>query len=81
MASTLTLKNIPAALYARLKSSAKANRRSLNSEAIVRLETALSFDKGTVADQVARARRLREEIRGVRLTAAGVDRAKRSGRP
>ena len=35
---TLTLKNIPAELHARLKASAERNRRSLNSEILVRLE-------------------------------------------
>ena len=35
---TLTLKNIPADLHARLKESAAKNRRSLNSEILTRLE-------------------------------------------
>ena len=35
---TLTLKNIPDDLHARLKASAARNRRSLNSEILVRLE-------------------------------------------
>ena len=35
---TLTLKNIPAHLHARLKESAEKNRRSLNSEILARLE-------------------------------------------
>lgn len=35
---TLTLKNIPARLHARLKESATKNRRSLNSEILTRLE-------------------------------------------
>ena len=38
---TITLKNIPDELYARLKESAADHRRSLNSEIIVRLERAL----------------------------------------
>lgn len=41
MATILTLKNIPDAVYERLKASAEAHRRSLNSEAIVCLEAAL----------------------------------------
>ena len=36
---TLTLKNIPADLHARLKASAERNRRSLNSEILARLES------------------------------------------
>jgi hypothetical protein len=35
---TLTLKNIPDGLHARLKASAERNRRSLNSEILFRLE-------------------------------------------
>ena len=35
---TLTIKNIPADLHARLKESAGKNRRSLNSEILTRLE-------------------------------------------
>lgn len=38
MPATLTLKNIPDAVYERLKRSAEAHRRSVNSEAIACLE-------------------------------------------
>ena len=41
MPTTLTLKNIPDDVYDRLKASAEAHRRSLNSEAIVCLESVL----------------------------------------
>ena len=41
MPTTLTLKNIPDEVYARLKAAAEAHRRSLNSEAIVCLESVL----------------------------------------
>jgi len=37
--ATLTLKNIPDELHAQLKESAKRNRRSLNSEILIRLES------------------------------------------
>ena len=36
---TLTLKNIPKDLHLRLKASAQNNRRSLNSEILMRLES------------------------------------------
>lgn len=39
--TTLTLKNIPDAVYDRLKLAAEMHRRSLNSEAIVCLESVL----------------------------------------
>jgi antitoxin FitA len=38
--ATLTLKNVPDELYAALKAAAARNRRSLNQEAISRLERA-----------------------------------------
>ena len=41
MPTTLTLKNIPDEVYNRLRRAAETNRRSLNSEAIVRLEATL----------------------------------------
>ena len=40
--ATLTLKNIPDELHALLKESAEKNRRSLNSEILVRLESAFT---------------------------------------
>ena len=42
---TLTLKNIPAHLHAKLKESAGKNRRSLNSEILTRLERDVSVPK------------------------------------
>ncbi len=39
--ATLTIKNVPDALYQRLKDSAKRERRSMNSEALLCLELAL----------------------------------------
>ncbi len=42
---TLTLKNIPAHLHAKLKQSAEKNRRSLNSEILTRLERDVSAPK------------------------------------
>jgi hypothetical protein len=39
----LNLKGIPAKLYSKLKQSARENRRSLNNEAIFRLEQAYGF--------------------------------------
>ena len=53
---TLTLKNIPDELHARLKASAEHNRRSLNSEILVRLEQDI---KRPVLDPVVHAGTLR----------------------
>ncbi len=51
---TLTLKNIPSHLHARLKESAEKNRRSLNSEILTRLE------RDVAAPKIDRARLARE---------------------
>ena len=51
---TLTLKNIPVHLHAKLKESAEKNRRSLNSEILTRLE------RDVAAPKVDRARLARE---------------------
>ena len=56
MPTTLTLKNIPDVVYDRLKLSAEAHRRSMNSEAIVCLEAALLPAKVTPGERLARAR-------------------------
>ena len=52
---TLTLKNIPADLHARLKQSAAKNRRSLNSEILTRLERDIAaprVDRGKLPRQL-----------------------------
>jgi hypothetical protein len=51
---TLTLKNIPTYLHARLKESAEKNRRSLNSEILTRLE------RDVAAPKIDRAKLARE---------------------
>lgn len=53
---TLTLKNIPVHLHAKLKASAEKNRRSLNSEILARLEREISAPK---ADRTKLARELK----------------------
>ncbi len=63
MPTALTLKNIPEELYARLKAMTELNKRSINSEALVCLETVLAPGRFTVNERKgARARALREEI-------------------
>lgn len=59
MSTTLTLKNVPDEIYERLKASAQANRRSLNSEAIVCLERVLAPVRRSSAERIERARALR----------------------
>ena len=81
MPTTLTLKNIPDDVYDRLKSSAEAHRRSMNSEAIVCLEAVLMPSKVAPAERLARARALREALPAGKFRARDVDAMKREGRP
>ena len=81
MAATLTLKSIPTDVYERLKASAEAHRRSLNSEAIVCLETVLLPGKMPPEERLARARAFRAGLSQEKLKAADADRLKREGRP
>jgi len=62
MAVTITLKNIPDAVYTRLKESAQANHRSINSEAIVCLEKTLLSARINPEEHLARARKLRSTL-------------------
>jgi plasmid stability protein len=81
MPTTLTLKNIPDAVYERLKSSAELHRRSMNSEAIVCLESALLPNRLTPAESLARARALRSALPKGRFRARDLDAMKREGGP
>ena len=80
MPTTLTLKNIPDAVYAQLKAAAALHRRSLNSEAIVCLETALTPGKLAPAERLARARALRSALEAGAFDAQRIDAMKREGR-
>lgn len=79
MPTTLTLKNIPDEVYERLKASAEAHRRSLNSEAIVCLESVLLPGRTEPAERLARA--LRASLPKGKFRARDIDALKRAGRP
>jgi len=81
VATTLTLKNIPDAVYARLKASALIHRRSLNSEAIVCLERVLLETRLAPENRLERARELRETLTPTRFSARDIDALKKIGRP
>lgn len=80
MPTTLTLKNIPDDLYARLRVAAEMHRRSLNSEAIVCLETVLTPTKISPAERLSRARQLRAGL-NTEFRARDIDALKKEGRP
>ena len=81
MPTTLTLKNIPDAVYSRLKAAAEMHRRSMNSEAIVCLEAALLPSNLAPSDRLARARALRAALPTQTFATDDIDRAKREDRP
>lgn len=81
MPTTLTLKNIPDAVYERLKASAAEHRRSLNSEALVCLESVLLPTRMPPSERLLRARELRAALPKGKFSAFGIDTAKRRGRP
>ncbi len=79
--ATLTIKNLPDDIYAALTKMAKRNRRSINGEAIVRLEQGLQNVEPDVEATIERIRRNREKLKGVWLTDEFLDYAKNEGRP
>jgi antitoxin FitA len=81
MPTTLTLKNIPDDVYERLKASAEAHRRSMNSEAIVCLEAMLLPAKVAPTERLARARALRDTLPQGKFRVRDIDALKREGRP
>ena len=80
MPTTLTLKNIPDEVYQRLKASAESHRRSLNSEAIVCLESVLIPGRVAVSERLAKARALRAALPKATFRAKDIDACKREGR-
>jgi hypothetical protein len=77
--TTLTLKNIPEELHVRLKESAEKNRRSLNSEILMRLESAFA---APIVDARQHARSLKAFTDAMpSVDHSRVDRYKRQGRP
>ncbi len=80
MPTTLTLKNIPDEVYDRLRLSAEAHRRSMNSEAIVCLEAVLLPSRLAPTERLARARALRGSLPKGKFRARDIDALKREGR-
>lgn len=80
--ATITIKNIPDDLYAKLKKVAAANHRSINGEVIMRLRKDLAPH---VTDDpeafLARIKARRKKIGMIGMTNAQITKAKRAGRP
>jgi plasmid stability protein len=80
MPTALTLKNIPDEVYRRLKASAETHRRSLNSEALVCLESVLLPSRTAVNERLARARALRAALPKRKFEVSDIDAYKRENR-
>lgn len=81
MARTLTLKNLPDALHARLVAAARSHRRSLNSEAIVCLEAGLARVPAALEDRLTAIRALRQTLTTVSFSPADIATFRDEGRP
>lgn len=80
--ATLTLKNVPGKLVVALKEKAAQNRRSLNQEAMLRLERSVSMSQPDIQERIASLRRLHKRLtRFPPMTDEFLDRAKNAGRP
>ena len=79
--STLTIKNIPDAIYQQLKTAAELHRRSINSEVLIYLERALMATKTSPAERLSRIEQLRAAIKPNSITPEDIDLAINSGRP
>jgi len=78
-AMNYTLKNIPEAIYEKIKVRAQRRRRSINSEIINILFEATTRRRPPVEEILARADELRARTKGV-VTDEFINQAKREGR-
>ncbi len=80
--ATVTLKKVPEDLVRMLKEEARLNRRSLNQEALARLEASLATPRRGGGETAMALRRLHRRLaRLPPLTDAFLMQAKKQGRP
>jgi len=79
--ATITIKNIPDALYSRLKLKASEHRRSLNKEVITCLEQSARSVPLDPEAFLAQAREIRKLVKGPPLTERRLRQLKSAGRP
>jgi plasmid stability protein len=79
--ATITVKNIPDAIYGRLRVAAQTHHRSINSELIACLERALLPRRISVEERIDRARQLRAAVRRPAIGRREIAQAIRAGRP
>lgn len=77
---TITLKSVPDDLYARLKASAIKNKRSLNKEALDKIEQSLSQERRDPEEILRKVREMQERLNLPKVTDKFISAAKREGR-
>jgi len=77
---SITVKNIPAEMYEKLKKSAEASHRSLNSEIIACIERAVQSQQVAPELLLAKARKFRSKTASHPITDDEFDQAKVAGR-
>ena len=77
----ITVKNIPAPIYERVKERAKANHRSINNELITILEQTVMIQPIDVAETLERTRRIRDLTAHYVISDDELTRMKNEGRP
>ena len=79
--ATLTIKNLPDSVYARLKELAAEHRRSINSEAILAVERAvIGAESRDPQDILTELRRARSRMSDVFVTDSSLQKARTTGR-
>ncbi|MEO7501143.1 MAG: hypothetical protein ABIW94_00765 [Gemmatimonadaceae bacterium] len=79
--ATLTIKNLPDALYRRLKAKAAEHRRSINSEAILAVERAVADSGAREPDEIlAGLRQARARLERVFVTDSSLRAGRSQGR-
>lgn len=81
MVRSLTLKNLPDDLHARLSSAARRHRRSLNNEAIPCLEAGLAQESFPAEERLAVIRSLRQRLPALPADPDTLQTLKQAGRP
>lgn len=79
--ASLTIKGIPDELLESLRRSAATNRRSINSEVLLRLERSAGLKPIDPEEMIARVRRLNELVPVPPLTDEFLAQARADGRP
>ena len=77
---TVTIKNIPEAVYDMIRNQAKTNHRSINGEILSIFEQAISIPPFDIQETLKRARKVRELTAQYKITADEIEKLINEGR-